>query len=60
MKHQAIFSSKDKRKEVKVLSAAVFVWHLKINIYIVLKYERFVQIQVLLPRTIKYFQAGIP
>ena len=29
MKHQALFSSKNKRKKTKVLSAAIFVWRLK-------------------------------
>ena len=29
MKHQALFSSKDKRKKSLVSSAAIFVWRLK-------------------------------
>ena len=29
MKHQALFSSKDKSKKVKVSSAAIFVWRFK-------------------------------
>ena len=29
MKHQALFSLKDKSKKIKVLSAAIFVWHFK-------------------------------
>ena len=29
MKHQALFSSKDKSKNIKVLSAVIFVWRFK-------------------------------
>ena len=29
MKHQALFSSKDKSKKIKVSSAAIFVWRFK-------------------------------
>ena len=29
MKNQAIFSSKDKSKKIKILSAAIFVWRFK-------------------------------
>ena len=29
MKHQALFSSKDKGEKTKVLSAAIFVWQFK-------------------------------
>ena len=29
MEHQALFSSKDKSKKIKVSSAAIFVWHFK-------------------------------
>ena len=32
MKHQALFSSKDKRKKFKMSSAAVFVWRFKVVI----------------------------
>ena len=29
MKNQALFSSKDKSKKIKMLSPAIFVWHFK-------------------------------
>ena len=32
MKHQALFSSKDKSKKIKVSSAAIFVGHLRVKI----------------------------
>ena len=34
MKHQALFSSNDKSKKIKVLSATIFVWRFKkVNIH---------------------------
>ena len=32
MKHQALFSSKDKSKKIKVLSAAILLFSLRINL----------------------------
>ena len=29
LKHQALFSSNDKSKKIKMSSAAIFVWHFK-------------------------------
>ena len=31
MKNQALFSSKDRRKKIKMTSAAIFAWHLRIK-----------------------------
>ena len=38
MKNQALFSSKDKSKKIKMLSAAIFVWHFKGQNCYMLKY----------------------
>ena len=31
MKHQVLFSSKDNSEKIKVSSAAIFVWRLRVN-----------------------------
>ena len=33
MKNQVLFSSKDKRKKIKMSSAAIFVWCFKLRLY---------------------------